>query len=116
MMLITVSEWWMAKERPEQIFWALALVFSVLLFIQFILSLTHLDTARETQKAPKGQRRFHLLSLRNWLAFFSILGWTGVFTIGVGTSVWLSILLGLVMGGIAMTLVAWLFFWFSRLG
>jgi hypothetical protein len=116
MMLITVSEWWMAKERPEQIFWVLALVFSVLLFIQFILSLTHLDTARENQHSSKSQRHLPVLSMQSWLAFFAILGWTGVFTIGVGTSVWLSILLGLVLGGIAMTLVAWLFFWFSRLG
>jgi hypothetical protein len=116
MILITVSEWWMAQERPEQIFWALALVFSVLLLIQFILSLTHWDIQDEPGAESSIKKGFSLLSLRSLLAFFAFLGWTGVFTLGVGISLWLAIILGLLMGGIAMLMVGYLIFWFSQLG
>ncbi len=123
MLFLTVSDWWMALERPEQIFWIIALVFSVLMLIQFILTLTGLDFGGDTDGDLHGDitsldhdHDFSIFSVRSIIAFFAFLGWTGVLMLGAGISLWLALLLGLVMGGIAMFLVAYLIFWFSRLG
>lgn len=116
-LFLTVSDWWMALERPEQIFWVTALVFSLLLLIQFILSLTGLGFDDDTDGYTSGHDHdFSIFSVRSIIAFFAFLGWTGVLMLGVGLNLWLAVLLGLLMGGIAMFLVAYLIFWFSRLG
>lgn len=118
-MLLTVSEWWMAMQRPEQIFWIIAVVFTVLMLIQFILALTGLDFDHDDFSHDAGlshDHSFSVFSVRSIIAFFAFLGWTGVLMLGAGISLWLALLLGLLMGGIAMFLVAYLIFWFSRLG
>lgn len=123
MIFLTVSDWWMSLERPEQVFWIIAVVFSVLMLIQFILTLTGLDLGGDADTEIHGDASildhdhdFSVFSVRSIIAFFAFLGWTGVLMLGAGISLWLAILLGLVMGGIAMFLVAYLIFWFSRLG
>lgn len=123
MILLTVSEWWMAMQRPEQIFWIIAVVFTVLMLIQFILALTGLDFDGDSDAGDLSHggelghdHSFSVFSVRSIIAFFAFLGWTGVLMLGAGISLWLALLLGLVMGSIAMFLVAYLIFWFSRLG
>ncbi|HRF37844.1 MAG TPA: hypothetical protein PK198_03565, partial [Saprospiraceae bacterium] len=123
MILLTVSEWWMAMQRPEQIFWIIAVVFTVLMLIQFILTLTGLDFDGDSDAGDLSHdggldhdHSFSVFSVRSIIAFFAFLGWTGVLMLGAGISLWLALLLGLLMGGIAMFLVAYLIFWFSRLG
>lgn len=123
MILLTVSEWWMAMQRPEQIFWIIAVVFTVLMLIQFILALTGLDFDGDSDAGDLSHgggldhdHSFSVFSVRSIIAFFAFLGWTGVLMLGAGISLWLALLLGLLMGGIAMFLVAYLIFWFSRLG
>lgn len=123
MILLTVSDWWMGLERPEQVFWIIAVVFTVLMLIQFILTLTGIDHGGDAHAEIHGgasaldhDHDFSVFSVRSIIAFFAFLGWTGVLMLGAGIGLWLAILLGLVMGGIAMFLVAYLIFWFSRLG
>lgn len=121
MLFLTVSDWWMAMDRPEQIFWIIAVVFTVLMLIQFILSLTGVDFDGDGDVNPHGgsfdhDHDFSVFSVRSVIAFFAFLGWTGVLMLGAGISLWLALLLGLLMGGIAMFLVAYLIFWFSKLG
>ncbi len=122
MLFLTVSDWWMALERSEQIFWIIALVFTVLMLIQFILTLTGLDFHGESAELHGDtatldhDHDFSIFSIRSIIAFFAFLGWTGVLMLGAGISLWLALVLGLVMGGIAMFLVAYLIYWFSRLG
>lgn len=123
MILLTVSEWWMAMQRPEQIFWIIAVVFTVLMLIQFILALTGLDFDGDSDAGDLSHaggfdhdHSFSVFSVRSIIAFFAFLGWTGVLMLGAGISLWLALLLGLLMGSIAMFLVAYLIFWFSRLG
>ena len=123
MILLTVSEWWMAMQRPEQIFWIIAVVFTVLMLIQFILALTGLDFDGDSDTGDLSHdvgidhdHSFSVFSVRSIIAFFAFLGWTGVLMLGAGISLWLALLLGLLMGSIAMFLVAYLIFWFSRLG
>lgn len=111
----------MAMDRPEQIFWIIAVVFTVLMLIQFILSLTGVDFDGDGDVNPHGgsfdhDHDFSVFSVRSVIAFFAFLGWTGVLMLGAGISLWLALLLGLLMGGIAMFLVAYLIFWFSKLG
>lgn len=119
MLFLTVSDWWMAMDRPEQIFWIIAVVFTVLMLIQFILSLTGVDfdgDAGGHTPSLDHDHDFSVFSVRSIIAFFAFLGWTGVLMLGAGISLWLALLLGLLMGGIAMFLVAYLIFWFSKLG
>ncbi|NJL76115.1 MAG: hypothetical protein HC892_14960 [Saprospiraceae bacterium] len=58
---------------------------------------------------------FQLLSVRSIVAFFTFFGWAGVLMLRDGfTLVW-SILAALVAGSLAMGLVGYMMFWFSKL-
>ncbi len=117
------SEWWTALSGAEKIYWTIAVVFSVLFFIQFVLSLFGLDFGSDTDTehgSPEGSHfgldpDFTVLSVRSIIAFFTFFGWTGVLLLHKGSSVWTSTFFALVAGSAAMMLVAYLMYVFARL-
>lgn len=117
------SEWWSVLSGAEKIYWTIALVFSVLFFIQFVLSLFGLDFGTETDtdsgSAESGHfgldPDFTVLSVRSIIAFFTFFGWTGVLLLHKDHSVWTSTFFALVAGSAAMMLVAYLMYVFARL-
>jgi hypothetical protein len=115
-----VAEWWATLESSEKVFWGIALIFTVLFFIQFVLSLVGFDFSADSDGAdsPQGYHLdgdFALLSTRSIIAFFTFFGWTGVLILHKGGSVWAAILGSALAGLAAMLLVAWLFWLFAKL-
>jgi hypothetical protein len=107
MVMLTVSDWWMALGRSVQLCWIIAVVFTVLMLIQRMLSLT--SESYPNVKTPG------FVSLPNIIAFLAFLGWTGIIMLSIGIPIWLAIPIGLTLGSIATMLLIYTIKWFSGL-
>lgn len=128
MIILNINDWWQTLSNAEQIFWGIALIFSVLFVLQFVVSLflgADLDSDMDADMdldvdADHGghfelDTDFTLLSLRGIIAFFTFFGWAGVLALKGGASVFVAIAFAMVSGGAALVLVAYLLYWFAKL-
>ena len=116
--MININQWWDALSSPHQVFWFIAIIFSVLFFIQFILALIGLESQHMEVNAHTDvslEHEFSALSLRSIIAFFTFFGWTGVVVLNKGLSIWVAITLASLAGLAAMFIVAYLMYKFSQL-
>jgi len=124
MVLLFMEEWWQLLNNAEKVFWAIALIFSVLFLIQFVLSIIGLDFDAETDFEVGGDSDvssdidpgFSVLSVRSIIAFFTFFGWTGALILKTGIASWLAISLAFAAGTIAMLTVAYAMYQFYKLG
>ena len=116
--MININQWWDALSSPHQVFWFIAIVFSVLFFIQFILALIGLESQHVEVHAHTDvslEHEFSALSLRSIIAFFTFFGWTGVLVLNKGLGIWVAVTLASLAGLAAMFIVAYLMYKFSQL-
>jgi hypothetical protein len=118
-LLSTINEWWEALAAAHQVFWFIAIIFSVLFFIQFILLLIGLDSDSSDfdHAGDSGSfgHEFSALSVRSIIAFFTFFGWTGVLAMNNDLGIWVTVILSSATGLMAMFIVAFLMFKFSQL-
>jgi len=121
-MLLSINDWWTALNGTEQIFWGIALLSSVLFFFQFIVTLfLGFDTDTDVHADVDADGGFHvdgdfaLFSMRSVIAFFTFAGWAGVLALRAGAANWIVVLFALFSGSIAMALVAYALYAFSKL-
>ncbi len=96
MLLLTIGSWWNALSGVQQIFWTIAIVFSILLLIQFVFTLTSSD-----MDAPANSTNFKIKNkgstsreevdtapsiARCSIVFFTFFGWTGIVALNAGNS------------------------------
>jgi membrane protein implicated in regulation of membrane protease activity len=117
---LSINQWWDALSSPHQVFWFMAIIFSVLFFIQFLLLLIGFDSDSDTSFDHGGdlgsmEHEFSALSARSIIAFFTFFGWTGVLAMGNQLSVWISVALATGVGLTAMFIVAYLIYKFAQL-
>jgi len=117
-----LGEWWVELDNASKVFWSISIVFSILFFIQFVMSLLGLDflgesdtDAGETETGYSMDGDFALLSVRSIIAFFTFFGWTGVMLLSKGSGVFTATFFALLAGFAAMLLVAYLFYIFHKL-
>lgn len=117
--LISINEWWEALSSAHQVFWFIAIVFSVIFFIQFILLLIGFDSeggdVELDDDAGSVDYEFSALSVRSIIAFFTFFGWTGVLAMNNQLGVWVAVTLSAITGLAAMFVVAYLMFKFAQL-
>ena len=120
-----MNEWWGELTGVNKLFWALAIIFSVLFIIQFVFSVIGLDFDGDSDvdsdmdvDADDGyslDRDFSILSIRSIIAFFTFFGWGGVLSLQGGSSLTTTLIFSSVSGFVAMFLVAYMMYSFSRL-
>lgn len=123
MLLLTFGDWWSALSGIQQIFWGISIVFSVLFCIQFIFSLIGIDADADMEISGDIEADadysldadFTVFSTRSIIAFFTFFGWTGVLSINAGASLMTTLIASSVSGFLAMVLVGFLMWQFSRL-
>ena len=122
MLLLTFGSWWSALDGIQQVFWAIAIVFSVLFVIQFVFSLIGLDMDADldvSADGPEGgatlEGDFSVFSSRSIIAFFTFFGWTGVLMLNAGGTTLSSIIAASVAGAIAMLIVGYMMYQFTKL-
>ena len=117
---VTINQWWETLSSAHQVFWFIAIVFSVLFFIQFVLLIIGMDgdstDSMDLDIDGHGlETDFSALSLRSIIAFFTFFGWTGVLILGNQLSVLIAVILATVAGLAAMFIVAYLMYKFAQL-
>ena len=123
MTLLFIEEWWTPLNNAEKVFWAIALIFSVLFLIQFVLSLIGLDfegdadfeLGGDSDVASGLDSGFALFSVRSIIAFFTFFGWTGVLVLNAGGATLLAITLSFAAGVAAMLIVAYMMYFFHKM-
>lgn len=94
---LSINTWWQSLYGFEKIFWFIALLFSVLFIIQTILSFAGGDGDEAFGDADASVENdtgigYGFLTIKNFIAFFTIFGWTGVALSGTGVGkVWIII-------------------------
>lgn len=83
MKLLDLSTWWQSLSSFDKIFWAIALLFSLLFLVQTILSFAAGDGDAATGDADMavdhdGGIDYGFFTIKNFIAFFTIFGWTGI--------------------------------------
>lgn len=109
------TAWWSALATPDKVFWAIALVTSVILAIQILMTLfgfdgdadmdfdTDLDVGMDAD-AGHGDG-VGLLSVRTITAFFTGFGWGGILALDADFSTLGALVVGTLTGGAMMGIV-----------
>lgn len=122
-MLLDINLWWASMEILEKIYWAIALPFSAVFVIQMLMTLIgaggdgDIDATGDADfdvDADAGIG-FQFITLKNFIAFFTIFGWTGIACLDAGLSKGMTIFLSIVAGMLMMLLMATLFYLIGRL-
>lgn len=115
------GDWWVELSSASKIYWSISIIFSILFFIQFVMSLFGLDFLGEDADTPEDESGysldgdFALFSVRSIIAFFTFFGWTGVMLLNGGSGVLAATFFAFLSGFAAMALVAYLFYLFHKL-
>ncbi len=120
-----MTAWWNALGSAGQVFACIGIPATVMLLVQMVLTLLGMggdesseveiddgDDGFDTDVLDGGLRLF---TLRGFIAFFSVLGWTGTICCGAGLALSLSIVISTAAGALAMLVIAALMKWLMGL-
>ncbi|MDX2001070.1 MAG: hypothetical protein SFW35_01440 [Chitinophagales bacterium] len=119
--------WFSSLSLLEKILWFIAIPSSIVFFIQLLMSFFGGDhygdldfdsdfTGSEGHDLAQAPGFFsHVLTIQNFVVFLTIFSWTGIACLQSGAAVWLTIILALIFGIIAMLTIASLYFFFGRM-
>ncbi len=115
-----MSQWWDTLSGAQQVFWGIALFFSALFVFQFVINLigfgmdTDLDSDTDLDHDAHIDPGFAWLSVRGVIAFFTFFGWAGVIVLSKGGPLLWAVMIGLLFGMLAMSLVGYLLYLFGQ--
>ena len=122
---LLLSVWWSNVDSFEKFFWYIAVPFSLTFLIQLIFTFLgigdsdgmdiDLDSDGVTDILDADGGPFNFFTVRNFLAFFMIFGWSGITYYNYGFSKTKTAVLAFISGIIAMLIVAFLFYYMMKL-
>ncbi len=128
-----MGEWWSSMLMFEKVFWYIAIPFTVLFFIQLVLTFTGMggEDADGGMEGDAGGEDFdvegdgdgdigeaggfHIFTVKNFITFFTVFGWSGITLLNAGANEFLVLLGSLLIASAVMLLVALLFVSITRL-
>lgn len=115
-----MTEWYAGLELFPKIYWTIAIIGSIVMFIFLLLTLIGGDAddmGGDVDAEIDGDSGvgFQFLSIKNLSGFFAIFGWTGVACLDSGFSNTLTILISIICGLLMMVAMAALFYYLSKL-
>jgi len=116
-----MEEWFAALTLFEKIYWAVALIASVILIILLVLTLLGGDAedfdGGDVDADIDGDTGigFQFLSFKNFMGFFTIFGWTGIACLDAGMSKGITVLISVVCGLMMMLAMASLFYYLGKM-
>ncbi len=118
-MFSNLSEWWGTLDSIHRIYWGLAIPFTLIFIIQMILTFIggEVDAGGDTDFDVEGDVGvgFQFFTLKNFIGFFTIFSWAGIASLDSGYSTEVSLIISTVGGLIMMTVMAAMFYFFSKL-
>jgi len=109
--------WWDGLNSIQQIYWAISIPFSIIFLIQTVLTFVggEIDGDTDMDMDADGDIGFQFFTIKNLVAFFTIFGWTGIACLDSEMSMMAVIITSLVAGLIMMSVMAAIFYFFSKL-
>jgi len=116
-----------AIPKFELIFWACAAIFSLIFIIQLLSAFFIGDHSCDTPDIDSGaadgighhsadfDSSFPIFTVRNFVIFLTVFGWSGLAFAHLGFSKYLTVICAVILGGIMMLIVAYIFYSMSRL-
>ncbi len=112
-----MQEWWNSIPAFEKIFWYFAIPFTALLSIQTVL--TFMGITSDGFDFDDGgfdtDAGFPIFTIKNFIIFFTVFGWTGIAASNSGMSNIAILILAVLLSTIVMFLVAGIFYFMSRM-
>jgi uncharacterized membrane protein len=120
MLLLDISTWWQSMPVFDKIFWAIALLFTFLFLIQTILSFAAGDGDSafgdaDTAVGHDDGISYGFFTIKNFIAFFTIFGWTGIAFSKGNIAKPLVVVLALIAGILMVLMMMFLFRSMSKL-
>ncbi|MDD2634224.1 MAG: hypothetical protein PHW82_01845 [Bacteroidales bacterium] len=123
-MLLSIETWWTSMEVLEKIFWAFALPFSAVFLIQLIMELIGTGTDSDFDATSDASFDvdqdvgigFQFITLKNFIAFFTIFGWTGIASLDAGLGYGMTLFLSIIAGMLMMLIMSTISYFISKLG
>lgn len=109
--LLDISSWWQSLAVFDKIFWAIAILFSVLFFIQLLVSAfggdaddpSAIGSADEYIGDDVGIGH-QFFTVKNLIAFFTMFGWVGIAMHSAGVNKGVSVIVA-ILAGLAMVFI-----------
>lgn len=116
------SAWWDALTSLQKVFWCLAVPFSLLMVVQLVMTFIGADSDVDLEVSDDGSSHFEdeggsfqIFTIKNFIAFFTVMGWSGLGCLQGGMAPVAAILVSVVCGTAMMLLMAWLLWRMSKL-
>ena len=124
-----MTDWWASIDWFERVYWIIAVPFSVVFLFQLILSFAGADgigdadfdgdlggdLADSDSIDDGGGTGFQIFTIRNFVTFLTIFGWSGITFIHNNASPLVTTIGSFSLGLVAMFMVAGLFYFFGRM-
>ncbi len=131
-----MSGWWSEVPTFEKIFWYFAVPFSVVFILQLIMTFIGMGDAEvdtdgfdlddfdvddfdvddtDLFEGDSATGVFQFFTVRNFIAFFTVFGWTGITMSRAGASPFATLLVAVIAGTMIMFVVAAMFYFMMRL-
>lgn len=112
-----MAAFWEQLTVFERTLWFIAVLASSVFVIQLLLSFVGLATDHDDIDVPTdGDHGFHMFTVKNFMAFFSMFGWVGLACDKAGMGPVATVAVATFAGIVAMALVAALFYFTGKLG
>ena len=124
MILLDFSTWWSELSTFASIYWLITLPASAVFVIQLILTLIGADADHDGLDALGDADAgvdtdhgigFQFISLKNFIAFFTVFGWVGLACIYSGFGPWITVFISTVAGLIMMLIMASIYYFLGKL-
>ncbi len=101
---MVVAEWWLDLDGVQRVFWSIALISSVLLFILMVLSLYGQEVDKEAGNERTSSR---LREPKTILMGLTLLGWTGLLVYALSHDLWITLAVSLLSAMLGAALPWW---------
>jgi hypothetical protein len=111
--MTSYTEWWDGLSLTLKIYWGLAIPFSLFFLLHLLFTFIGGHTADDIPEAevehdPGFGSQF--VTIKNFVAFFTIFSWAGIICTNAGFGVFTTLLISVTAGIAMMTLMAFIFF------
>lgn len=119
MIMLADTSWFSGMSTFEKVYWWIAIPFTILFLIQLVLTflggeIDHDGLDHDFEDVSDGGG-FHVLTVKNMIAFFSIFSWSGIACINAGLGWPLTVVVSVVSGTAMMFVMAGLYYLMTRM-
>lgn len=124
MTLLSLNGWWDSLSTIQLIYWIITIPASIVFVIQLVLSFVGADADGDGLDAigdadmsvdSDSGIGFQFISIKNFVAFFTVFGWVGLACIYGNLADWLTLLISTVSGIFMMFIMASIYYMMGRL-